>query len=70
MTESIFQPQAQKAKIRIGSHNDFVLIQFEKPVDYVQMTKHEAQQFAQALVDQINRIIVKTGDGKIIGKAN
>lgn len=70
MTDSIFQPQAQHAKIRIGSHNDHVLVSFEKPVDYVQMTKEEAQGFAQALLDQINRIIVKTGDGRLIGKVN
>jgi hypothetical protein len=69
MTETIFEPMVQRAKIQIGSHNNFVLVQMDKAVDYIQMTPEEAQNFAQALVDQINRIKIMNGTMPVINHA-
>lgn len=65
----IIRPTA-RAAIRLSCQNGFVIMEFEKSVDYLQMSRTEATNLLKALVERVNELTIQTGDGRLIGARN
>jgi hypothetical protein len=64
----VITPRQQE--VRIGVLNNRIVVMYEKPIDHIELDEYEAIQWVKVLIDKINELKLKNGDGRVIKVGN